>query len=234
VPAATFVDWVQVYSYTPGAGPGGSNFTSLWRDDFDFFDNGRWWTANWTFDYAVNDYVGQNANTRNGKLVLIFTDENGTGQFPTPPEDGAPPSNPPASNPPPGNPPPTASCGSSREYAAGQLTASTGAATSDGWNLWTNGTLSTNHTFSAGNTALSVRARGQAAAGQWPHMSVLVNNQVIGQATVATSSYSAYDFFYSASAGSRTVSVRFDNDYYQGGEDRNLYVASLGVDACPD
>jgi hypothetical protein len=226
VPAAVFVDWVQVYSYSNGG------FSPLWRDDFDFFDNGRWWTANWTFDYAVNDYIGQNATTRNGKLVLVFTDESGSGQFPTPPDDGAPPGTPP-SNPPPGNPPPSG-CASSREYPASALSASTGAATSDGWNLWTNGTLSTNHGFAAGEQIVSVRARGQAAAGQWPHMTVLAGGEVIGEATVDTTSYSAYEFYYDASAGSRAVTIRFDNDYYQDGEDRNLYVESLSIDACLD
>jgi hypothetical protein len=35
-----------------------------------------------------------------------------------------------------------------------------------------------------------------------------------------------------ANAATELVSVRFDNDYYQGGEDRNLFVQSVAVFAC--
>jgi hypothetical protein len=87
VPQAVFVNWIQTYSYTPGAGPSGSDFSPLWRDDFNSLDSGRWWQANWTFDRAVNDYVPQNVSTKSGALVLVFTDANNTGRFPTVPAD---------------------------------------------------------------------------------------------------------------------------------------------------
>jgi len=87
VPGDVFVNWVQTYSYTPGAGPSGGDFTPLWRDEFDALDTSRWQLSNWTFDAAVNDYVPQNAAAKNGKLVLVFTDEQSTGRFPSAPED---------------------------------------------------------------------------------------------------------------------------------------------------
>lgn len=89
VPASVFTNWVQVYSYTPGTGPGGSNFTPLWRDDFDTYNSSRWWQANWTFDYAINDYVASNATVRDGMLQEVFTHWTAMGQFlPTPTDDG--------------------------------------------------------------------------------------------------------------------------------------------------
>lgn len=83
VPAATFVDHISVYNYTPDSGPDGSDFTLRWKDDFNNIDTNRWWFANWTFDPAVNDYSGsRNVASIDGKLVIVFTDENNMGQFP--------------------------------------------------------------------------------------------------------------------------------------------------------
>ena len=87
VPTNVFVNWVQTYAYTPGSGPNSSDFTPLWRDEFNTLDTSRWQLSNWTFDGAVNDYVPQNAAAKDGKLVLIFTDEQSTGRFPAPPTD---------------------------------------------------------------------------------------------------------------------------------------------------
>lgn len=82
VPAAAFVEYAEVYNYTPGAGPNGSDFTSRWRDDFEYINTNRWWFANWTFEFAVNDYIRQNATTIDGKLALILTDNANAGRFP--------------------------------------------------------------------------------------------------------------------------------------------------------
>lgn len=80
-PGYTYVDYIEVYDYTPGTGQG--DFTSRWRDDFNSLESNRWWFANWTFDRAINDFIPANAATRNGKLVLALTGENQTAQFPT-------------------------------------------------------------------------------------------------------------------------------------------------------
>ena len=104
VPGAMFVNWIQAYSYTPGAGPNGGDFTLLWRDDLNATDGSRWYWANWTFDVAVNDYIAQNSASRNGYLVQVLTADTATGQFPTPPvDDGsiAQPAPPPDAPPPP-------------------------------------------------------------------------------------------------------------------------------------
>lgn len=88
-PSSMFVNWIQTYSYTPGAGPNGSNFTPLWRDDFDSWNSSRWWTASWTFDPAINDYVSTNATVRDSVLQQAFTYWTDMGVFqPTPTDDG--------------------------------------------------------------------------------------------------------------------------------------------------
>lgn len=92
-PAHTYVEFLQVFNYTPGTGPNGSDFTLRWRDDFagPSINTNRWWFANWTFEFAVNDYVSRNAAIRNGKLVLALTDDATSGQFPaTAPDDNPP------------------------------------------------------------------------------------------------------------------------------------------------
>lgn len=82
VPAATFVDHIAIYKYTPGEGE--NDFTLHWRDDFDSINTNRWWFANWTFEPAVSDYIGtRNVAAIDGKLVIAFTDEDNTGVFPT-------------------------------------------------------------------------------------------------------------------------------------------------------
>jgi hypothetical protein len=90
VPAAVDVNWAQVYSYTPGTGPDGSDFSLLWKDDFDRIDNSRWYLANWTFDYAVNDYAPGGARASDGYLQLKMThwSEEGTRFTPSPVDDG--------------------------------------------------------------------------------------------------------------------------------------------------
>lgn len=87
VPTASFVNWIRVFDYTPGAGPAGSNFTPRWRDDFDAWEWTRWWTANWTFEFAVNDYMTENAAVRSGALVVALTHWTGVGAFPPVPLD---------------------------------------------------------------------------------------------------------------------------------------------------
>jgi beta-glucanase (GH16 family) len=377
VPASVFVNWVQTYSYTPGKGPNGSDFTPLWRDDFNSLDTSRWQLSNWTFDAAVNDYIPQNASAKNGGLVEVFTNEQATGKFPTPPADDG------SLNPPPGptgpwplpyrieaedfarysdttpgniggayrntdvdieavtsdptggqyhvgwtdvgewleydvrvaadatfdltlrvasliqnrvfhveidgddatgpltvpangwqtfedldvpdvfltagahvvrlvfdtpqinvnyfvfsssgesNVPP-ACTPTTRTYEAETMSATTGGSAPGGWNLWSNGSLSTTHTFAGGDGIIRVSAYGQSAQGVWPHMIVSVGGKKVGDTSVSATAYAPYEFAYTASPGSATVSVSFDNDYYANGEDRNLIVDSVSIDECLD
>ena len=114
-------------------------------------------------------------------------------------------------------------------YEAETMTHSTGSATAGGWNLWTNGTVSTTSTFVAGPTHITVSAMGQVAVNVWPHMIVSVDGTQIGQATVSASNWASYSFPYAATAGAHTISVAFNNDYYANGQDRNLLVDKVSV-----
>src|SRR6185503_5313497 len=67
-----------------------------------------------------------------------------------------------------------------RTYEAESIFHSTGGAVTGGWNIWSNGYVSTNHTFLAGSTTLSIAASGTLAGGAWPHMVVSVGGTVIG------------------------------------------------------
>lgn len=113
------------------------------------------------------------------------------------------------------------------------MAVSAGGPSPGGWNLWTNGNASVSHAFLGRDSIVTVRAFGQSALGVWPHMIVRVDNQVIGDLNVQATTYSPYQFYYAAPAsGPRQVSVSFDNDYYQNGEDRNLFLDALSIEEC--
>lgn len=117
-------------------------------------------------------------------------------------------------------------------YEAESMTSTTGGATTGGWNLWADGSLSTTHAFGSGRTSITVAASGQPAAGVWPRMIVSVGGAVVGTVNVTSTSYAPYTFSFDATAGTKTVTVAFDNDAYANGEDRNLLVDKITV-GCP-
>jgi DNA-binding beta-propeller fold protein YncE len=116
-----------------------------------------------------------------------------------------------------------------KSYEAESMFQSTGGAISGGWNIWANGYVSTQHTFVAGATTLTVWARGSVAANVWPNLRVSVGGVVLGNAPVNTTSYAAYKFSFTATSGAKEVKVEFTNDLNQNGQDRNLYVDKLEV-----
>lgn len=109
-------------------------------------------------------------------------------------------------------------------YEAETMTHSTGAAIAGGWNIYANGTVTASHSFSAGANRITVVAKGDQANGA-PRMRVSVGGQSLGEVDVPVTTWTSYPFNYSAtSAGTRTIEVRFLNDYYAAGADRNLHV----------
>lgn len=114
-------------------------------------------------------------------------------------------------------------------YEAETMTHSSGGTTASGWNLSTNGYVSTKSTFVAGPTHITVSAMGQVAVNVAPHMIVSVDGTQIGQATVAAGNWASYSFAYAATAGTHDIKVSFDNDYYANGQDRNLLVDKVTV-----
>lgn len=118
-------------------------------------------------------------------------------------------------------------CSDLANYAATAMSASTGGEVSDGWNIWSNGTLSVEHSFSPGPKTLTIVARGEEAGGGWPHLLVHVDGVTVGDVVVDSSSLSQYAFTFEATGSEQSVSIEFDNDYYVEPEDRNLIVAQL-------
>ncbi len=116
-------------------------------------------------------------------------------------------------------------------YDALSMVPSTGGQVGDGWNLWSNGTLSTQHDFTSGQAIITVTARGEFAGGAWPNMVLNVGGVALGSVEVASASLTTYSFNIVAAAGVQDLSVEFTNDFYDSPDDRNLIVANVEV-AC--
>ncbi len=105
-------------------------------------------------------------------------------------------------------------------------TKSTGGADGTGWNIWANGYIQ--QTLTLSNEALfDISMKGDAAANVWPQMQLIIDGSVVASTTVSTNSYQSYTFDVSGYEGSHNVQIKFTNDLYENGEDRNLYVGSL-------
>jgi endoglucanase len=117
-------------------------------------------------------------------------------------------------------------------YEAENMTKSTGGATTGGWNIWANGSVSTNHTFVAGTATIKVVAQGTPAQGVWPTMELRIGGAVVGTKVVNASTWTEYTFTYNATAGSKSVAVHFTNDANVPPEDRNLLVDKVNI-GCP-
>ncbi len=136
--------------------------------------------------------------------------------------------------PPPPPPPPPPSSGTIAPNVVEAETApirTVGAATGDGWNLYSDGELGADLTFSrSGRVEIVVRAYGAPAVDIWPIMEVRIDGVVIGRGTVSTPSYQDYSFDADVTAGVRRVTVAFTNDYYDPPtQDRNLFVDRFTV-----
>ncbi len=118
-------------------------------------------------------------------------------------------------------------CQGSSTYEAETMYHSTGGAVSGGWNIWTNGYISTNHTFQGGTTTVSVVVRGQSAGGASPNMVIRVGGQQVYTTGVGSTNWTQYNFTFEAKSGTQEVTIHFTNDYYVNGQDRNLYVDKL-------
>ncbi|MBI3179362.1 MAG: hypothetical protein HYZ27_06845, partial [Deltaproteobacteria bacterium] len=128
-------------------------------------------------------------------------------------------------------PPPTSTC-TSTTYEAETMSRTTGGATSGGWNLWSNGSLSTSHRFLGGPVHVAVTAKGSSAGGVWPRMRLYVGGELLGTVTVGSTSWKEYVFEVAPAAATSELRVTFDNDAVIGSEDRNLYVDKV-VARCP-
>jgi hypothetical protein len=174
--------------------------------------------------------------------VLVFTDEDNAGTIPAVPaddgssggdgggaEDPAPPVDPQEGGeeePTPVDPGPT-SC-QPATYAAQDMSPSAGGLAEDGWNLWSNGSLTQTHGFASESSIITVRARGELGGGEWPHLVVTIDGEAIGDSLVESAGFSSYEFVQSGSS-EHELGVWFDNDYYVGDEDRNLVIDDVTI-----
>jgi hypothetical protein len=126
----------------------------------------------------------------------------------------------------------TTGCSDETTYEAESIDSTTGAELDEGWNLWANGAVFTNHDFEAGAATITVRAQGMVAQDTWPHLRVSVGGNEIGEATVEGTAYSDYTFPFTATAGTQEIRVEFDNDFSDDVEDRNLIVDRIVVSGC--
>jgi GH35 family endo-1,4-beta-xylanase len=111
---------------------------------------------------------------------------------------------------------------------------SAGAAVKGSWNLHSNGHVGAGVAVAkAGRHTIIVRAHGTPAAGVWPRMVVRVGPTRIGQATVDRREFADYRFEADLAAGTQKVLVEFDNDAVVDGEDRNLYLDRIVIEAPP-
>ncbi len=111
------------------------------------------------------------------------------------------------------------------------MTASTGSAAGAGaWNLFSNGTLSTQINFvTTGMFSFNVRAYQQAAGPDAARMRLSVDGAMVQEYDVAATAPASFNAQRNVTAGSHTVTVEFLNDYYMAPNDRNLIVEFVEV-----
>lgn len=110
---------------------------------------------------------------------------------------------------------------------------SVGGQSGDFWNLWSNGELGQNVDLPAdGKYRIKVRAYESNAGGEHAKMELLVNSRVVQTFDVTATRDNPAEYTYTGDfqKGNPAVSVRFINDYFQNGEDRNLYVDWVTVE----
>jgi hypothetical protein len=117
-------------------------------------------------------------------------------------------------------------------YQAETMNHQAGGSHPGGWNLHSNGYISTNHNFSAGLNRVTVVAFGSMVNGVGPHMVVRVGGVIVGNITLSNTSYQAFNFNFTATAGTKELRITFDNDLYQAPQDRNLFLDYVAV-SCP-
>ncbi len=84
LPVYAYYDWVKVYQFTPGEN---RDFTLLWQDEFDVFNQQRWQKATHTWDGNNSIFVKENAVLQDGYLILCLTKPTNLGYNGGPIED---------------------------------------------------------------------------------------------------------------------------------------------------
>lgn len=99
-----------------------------------------------------------------------------------------------------------------------------------GWKQWSNGQASMTYTMERSERIeFTVRSKGQVAGGVWPLMSLIVDEAVIAEWSVASTSYKDFTIAKNLSDGTHTFAIAFSNNGAVGTEDRNLLSDFLDV-----
>lgn len=118
--------------------------------------------------------------------------------------------------------------GFTQRLPATSMTASTGSASGQAWNLYSNGTIVGDVTVTtAGTYTLNVRAWEQAAGPDRSQLAFVVDGVAQGAAVNVAATVGApqtYSRQVTLTAGTHRVGAGFLNDYYQDPADRNLFV----------
>jgi len=75
----------------------------------------------------------------------------------------------------------------------------------------------------------AIASAGQFADGEWPQVLVKIDGTTVGSATVDSASVQDVVITASVPAGSHTVTVEFPNDFWDGVNDRNLFVDRVSI-----
>jgi hypothetical protein len=119
-----------------------------------------------------------------------------------------------------------------QHHEAETLTGTVGSATTNAWNLFSNGEVGTQVSLpSDGDYIVSARVWGQQAGPEVVKAALLVDQQVVGNFDVAADENApeVISVTVPLTAGTKMVSVAFLNDYYQAPDDRNMYVDWIEV-----
>lgn len=85
LPAHQYIDWVAYSRYTPGEGADGSDFTPLWREDFDAPLGSEWLLGTWASPLGHSVHSPANVSVAGGVGVLSLTEDAATGFSGSPP-----------------------------------------------------------------------------------------------------------------------------------------------------
>jgi hypothetical protein len=97
--------------------------------------------------------------------------------------------------------------------------------------MFADSTLSTTVDLPDTAHSLSVFARADAAAGEWPQLIVTVNGTPVGTIVVDSAVEKKFYLPLQINPGNAVIQVTFPNDYFDaaGGQDRNVYLTKLKI-----
>ncbi|MEZ5411997.1 MAG: carbohydrate-binding domain-containing protein [Acidimicrobiales bacterium] len=139
-----------------------------------------------------------------------------------------------APQPPPTTAPPAAPSKPLRLEAEDNDRATDGAATWEGWQLWSNGHIEHGVSLAPGRYSVAVMAQGMASTTTRPRMEVRIDGQAIGSTLVDLTAYRLYTFTVTVgSAGAERLDIAFTNDPNRPDNDVDLKIDYTTITPLP-